>query len=60
METKNFRIDENSKVDLSKFNTDSTGDYSDKDEAENDLAKNIKRMRASFRISCMLRALIHC
>ena len=45
METKNFRIDENSKVDLSKFNTDSTGDYSDKDEAENDLAKNIKRMR---------------
>ncbi len=45
MKTKNFRIEENSKVDLSKFKTDSTGDYSDKKEGEKDLAKNIKRMR---------------
>ncbi|MBP9664352.1 MAG: polyphosphate kinase 2 family protein [Pyrinomonadaceae bacterium] len=45
MEIERFRISEGSKVDLADHPTDFTGDYSDKDAAVKDLAKNVKRLR---------------
>ncbi|MBK9164613.1 MAG: hypothetical protein IPM21_12040 [Acidobacteria bacterium] len=39
-----FRIPAGKKVDLSKFKTDDTDGYKDKDQAREDLAKNIERM----------------
>ena len=45
MNIKTFLIPENSSVDLKDHPTDFTGDYTDKDEAEEDLAKNVERLR---------------
>lgn len=39
-----YRIPAGKSVDLSKFKTDDTGGYKDKDQAQADLAKNIERM----------------
>lgn len=44
MNTDQFRIPAGKKVDLSKFKTDDTGGYKDKEQAQADLAKNIERM----------------
>lgn len=45
MDIKKFRIPEGSKVDLKAHPTDFTEDYSDKDEAVEDLQKNIERLK---------------
>jgi PPK2 family polyphosphate:nucleotide phosphotransferase len=45
MNIKTFLIPEDSGVDLKDHPTDFTGDYTDKDKAEEDLAKNVKRLR---------------
>lgn len=44
MNTDKFRIKEGSKLDLGKHDTGFTGDYTDKDQAAEDLQKNIERM----------------
>lgn len=44
MNTDQFRILTGKKVDLSKFKTDDTGGYKDKEQAQADLVKNIERM----------------
>lgn len=45
MNTEKFLVKEGSKLDLKKHATDFTGDYTDKDEAVEDLAKNVERLR---------------
>lgn len=45
MKTEKFLIPEGSKLDLKDHPTDFTGDYTDKKEAEEDLAKNIAKLR---------------
>ena len=45
MKTEKFRIDEGSKVNLKDHPTDFTGDYTDKQQAVEDLAKNVQRLR---------------
>lgn len=45
MNTDKFLIREGSTVDLDKHPTDFTGDYTDKDEAEKDLEKNVEKLR---------------
>ena len=44
MNTDKFRIKEGSKLDLGKHDTGFTGDYTDKEQAAEDLQKNIERM----------------
>ncbi len=44
MKTEKYLVAPGSKVDLSKFKTDDTGGYKDKEQAQADLAKNIERM----------------
>lgn len=44
MNTDKFRIKEGTKLDLGKHDTGFTGDYTDKDQAAEDLQKNIERM----------------
>ncbi|QYO65312.1 polyphosphate kinase 2 family protein [Leptolyngbya sp. 7M] len=44
MNTDQFRIDFGKKVDLSKYSANFTDGYTDKDQAKDDLAKNIERM----------------
>ena len=44
MNTKRFRVDEGSKLNLKDHPTDFTGDYKSKDEAVVDLAKNINKL----------------
>lgn len=45
MNTDKLLVKEGSKLDLKKHATDFTGDYTDKDEAVEDLAKNVERLR---------------
>lgn len=45
MKVENFRVKEGSKLDLKKHKTDFTGDYTDKGEAEEDLRKNVERLK---------------
>ncbi len=45
MNTDKFLIKEGTKVDLENHPTDFTGDYTDKDEAVEDLEKNVERLR---------------
>lgn len=45
MKIEQFRVSENSKVNLRDHPTDFTGDYTDKKEAEKDLEKNVERLR---------------
>ncbi len=44
MNTENFLVAENAKVNLADYSTGFTGDYTDKEQAEKDLKKNIKRL----------------
>jgi PPK2 family polyphosphate:nucleotide phosphotransferase len=44
MKTEHFRIRENSIVDLKDHPSDYTGDYTDKNEAKDDLTKNVERL----------------
>ncbi len=44
MNTDKFRISEGTKLDLNEHPTDFTGDYTDKDEASEDLKKNVERL----------------
>ena len=44
MNYEKYRVTENKKVNLDKYDTDSTGDYKDKAEAIKDLQKNIARL----------------
>jgi PPK2 family polyphosphate:nucleotide phosphotransferase len=44
MKVNSYLVKPNSKVELAKFKTDDTGDYSSKKEAKEDLKKNIKEM----------------
>ena len=44
MKTEKFLVPEGKKVNLKNYQTDDTGDYTDKKQAEKDLAKNIERM----------------
>lgn len=44
MDTSDFQVKEGKKLDLKDFSTDSTGKYNDKDEAAQDLQKNIEKM----------------
>ena len=44
MNIEQFLVAENSKVDLSSFSPDYTGDYTDKDRAKKDLKENIKKL----------------
>lgn len=44
MNTENFLVRENAKVDLAEYPTSCTGDYTDKQQAVKDLAKNIKHL----------------
>ncbi len=46
MNTDKFLVREGATVDLKKHPTDFTGDYTEKDKAEEDLKKNIERLRA--------------
>ena len=45
MKIEQFRVSENSKVNLRDHRTDFTGDYTDKKEAVKDLEKNVERLR---------------
>lgn len=45
MNTENFRVKPDAKLDLEDHPTDFTGDYSDKDEAVKDLDENVQRLR---------------
>ena len=44
MKTEKFLVPEGKKVNLKNYQTDDTGDYTDKKQAEKDLAKNIERL----------------
>src|ERR687890_22067 len=44
MDYDKFRVDKGTKLKLKDFKTDDTGDYKEKEEAEEDLEKNIKRL----------------
>ena len=44
MKTEKFLVPEGKKVNLKNYRTDDTGDYTDKKQAEKDLAKNIERL----------------
>ena len=44
MKTEKFLVPEGKKVNLKNYQTDDTGDYTDKKQAEKDLKKNIERM----------------
>ena len=46
MNTKQFRVDEDSKLDLKNHPTDFTGDYKSKDEAVEDLEKSVEKIAA--------------
>lgn len=45
MKIEQFRVSEGSKVNLKNHPTDFTGDYTDKKQAEKDLAKNVERLK---------------
>ena len=45
MNTEQFLVRENTKLDLNDHPTDFTGDYTDKDEARKDLEENVERLR---------------
>ena len=44
MNTERFRVPKDSQVDLNDHPTDYTGDYTDKDQAKDDLTKNVQRL----------------